>query len=111
MQLGKEEKEGGRRLRQETCGKRVFPEHVGLEARKSRPGASKIEARSLPNRGPDPPKSSPEPSERQFFKTSNLRGSKEADTLFLGGQRGQLGLNSMCCARTAALQGGKEKPK
>ena len=73
MQLGKEEKEGGRRLRQETCGKRVFPEHVGLEARKSRPGASKIEARSLQNRGPGPPKSSPEASKTPFLKTSNLR--------------------------------------
>ena len=73
MQLGKEEKEGGRRLRQETCGKIVFPEHVGLEARKSRPGASKIEARSLQNRGPEPPKSSPEPSQTPFFKDIYLK--------------------------------------
>ena len=79
MQLGKEEKEGGRRLRQETCGKRVFPEHVGLEARKSRPGTSKIEARSFPNRGPDSSKSSPEPSGRQFFKAFNLTKKKKSE--------------------------------
>ena len=43
-------------------------------------GGSKIEAwrlqnhpRRLPNRGPDPPKSSPEPSKTQFLKTFNLR--------------------------------------
>ena len=66
MQLGKEEKEGGRHLRQETCGKRVFPEHVGLEARKLRPGPSKIEAWRLQNRGPEPPKSSPESSKNAF---------------------------------------------
>ena len=38
MQLGKEEKERGRRLRQE---------NQGPEAPKSRPGASKIEAGAL----------------------------------------------------------------
>ena len=71
MQLGKEEKEGGRHLRQEMYGKRVVPEHVGLEARKSRPGPFKIEAGSLQNRGPEPPKSTPEPSKTLFVKTSN----------------------------------------
>ena len=47
MQLGKEEKEGGKHLRQEACGKKIFLEHVGLEARKSRVAAFKIEAQSL----------------------------------------------------------------
>ena len=41
-----------------------------------RPGTSKIEARRLQNRGPEPPKSSPEPSKTQFLKISNLRKIK-----------------------------------
>ena len=54
---------------QETCGTRVFPENVGLEARKSRPGGYKIISfRRLPNRGPESPKSSPEPYKTLFFK-------------------------------------------
>ena len=48
---------------QETCGTRVFPENVGLEVRKSRPGGykiisggSQIEARTVQNRARSPPR-------------------------------------------------------
>ena len=76
----------------------------GLGASKSRPGGLKIEPRALQNRPKSPPR-------HHFEKTFNLRGSKGAGPLIFGGQNGQLGANSMCCARTAALQGGFEKQK
>ena len=91
MQLGKEEKEGGRCSRQKTCGTKKIPEHVGLEARKSRPGAFKIEPRRVQNRGPGPPKSSPGPSKTPFLKISDLKKEKKARPLVFGDQNCDFG--------------------
>ena len=71
---------------------------------KSRPRGSKIEAWGLQNRARRPPR-------RPSLKTSNLRGFKRAGEKFIGGFKSQLGSNSMCFARTAALQGGDKRQK
>ena len=65
---------------------------------------SKIESRGLQNRAWSPPR-------RNFHKTSNLRRLWKAPILIFLALDGQLGSNSMCCTRTAALQGRKEKPQ
>ena len=60
-------------LPKEPRKRRTFSKNRSQNPLKSRPGVSKIEDRSLPNQGPDPPKSNPEPSKTQLLKTSNLR--------------------------------------
>ena len=77
------------------------------------PGGFKIEVWGLQNRAPRPlkssprsPKSSPEAFNTPFLVMLKLRSFRK------GGSNSDLfaiRANSMCCARTAALQGGYEK--
>ena len=65
--------------------------------KKSTPEPSKIKSRGLQNRVRRPPR-------RYFYKTFNLRSLRGGCILVFFRQHCQLGSNSMCFARTTALQ-------
>ena len=77
--------------------RKIVPEPVQIEPRglKNRAWGFQNRAWSLPR--------------RYFLKAFNLRKQNIPCPKILWGQNGELGFNSMCCARTAALQDGHEK--